>query len=365
MVVNQIRFCVLIASIYLFSSCQHHDRESFISNQFSDKQPIAEIINMPVHSDLEKHFTIDKKTKIHIYAVGELVYNLANSSRKYYLKGDDLELSFTSPPTSSNVINFKLSWNDGIDDKGSVYFKKDGLEFWGKQFADDRNSVYNIEIRIPWVSLGVKSPQDLGFDIAIGDNDDDYKQEGKIAWSKKADHASNFSSMGRITLSGNKNKGKELTSMKYTPIMDGLEDKLWANCPSSIINHVIMGIIRDQRDLSANVRSCWDSNYLYFYFKIQDSNRKPLRKDKADELQTFSDYGWIEDKSGNVMWEMHVNNSTHAGGAQKNQKIDTLFELGPGKYKLRYVSDESHSYKDWDDTQPTTSFYGIKIFKQQ
>ena len=50
-----------------------------------------------------------------------------------------------------------------------------------------------------------------------------------------------------------------------------------------------------------------------------------------------------------------------AGGAIKNRSCDTSILLKKGSYKLRYITDESHSPKSWDAPKPNSSFYGIKL----
>jgi hypothetical protein len=52
----------------------------------------------------------------------------------------------------------------------------------------------------------------------------------------------------------------------------------------------------------------------------------------------------------------------HAGGASKNQLINTNIELPQGNYRLRYKSDYAHSYNHWDALPPTLPFYGIALY---
>lgn len=77
------------------------------------------------------------------------------------------------------------------------------------------------------------------------------------------------------------------------------------------------------------------------------------------------DRGWIEDETGNTVWQMTNYHTRHAGGADKNRLVDTAIYLPKGKYALRYVTDESHSWDNWDDKAPETPFYGILIFKKE
>jgi hypothetical protein len=67
----------------------------------------------------------------------------------------------------------------------------------------------------------------------------------------------------------------------------------------------------------------------------------------------MADYGWIEEyKSGRKVWEMTPENSRHGGGAAKNRVFDGVVELPAGDYVVFYLSDDSHSYRDWNDAPP-------------
>ena len=76
------------------------------------------------------------------------------------------------------------------------------------------------------------------------------------------------------------------------------------------------------------------------------------------------DYGWIEDDKGSRVWEMKESKTTHAGGAGKNRKIDAQITLPAGNYKLRYKSDDSHSFDHWNSLPPDINFWGIAIYKK-
>jgi hypothetical protein len=68
---------------------------------------------------------------------------------------------------------------------------------------------------------------------------------------------------------------------------------------------------------------------------------------------TMYDYAWIEIAgSGRVVWEMTYRTSEHAGGADKNRLFDGTIRLPAGSYVLRYESDGSHSYEDWNSDPP-------------
>ncbi|HDS01603.1 MAG TPA: hypothetical protein ENO07_06245 [candidate division Zixibacteria bacterium] len=75
------------------------------------------------------------------------------------------------------------------------------------------------------------------------------------------------------------------------------------------------------------------------------------------------DYGWITDKnSGAVIWEMTYMKTEHAGGALKNRLYDGVIMLDKGTYEVYYVTDDSHSYAEWNDYAPPEPIdWGISL----
>lgn len=78
----------------------------------------------------------------------------------------------------------------------------------------------------------------------------------------------------------------------------------------------------------------------------------------------FVDYGWIENAStGKVVWEMTNRNTEHAGGASKNKHFDGLITLPKGYYIAHYSTDGSHSYRDWNASQPyEPRAWGLSVY---
>lgn len=77
------------------------------------------------------------------------------------------------------------------------------------------------------------------------------------------------------------------------------------------------------------------------------------------------DYGWIEEEpSGRVVWEMTYRTSDPAGGTRKNRAFDGVIQLRAGRYLLRYRSDGSHAYGDWNSAPPDDpEAWGITVFR--
>jgi hypothetical protein len=76
------------------------------------------------------------------------------------------------------------------------------------------------------------------------------------------------------------------------------------------------------------------------------------------------DYGWIEDADGQTVWKMKFDDTQDAGGSDKNRAFDGVITLPAGRYVLRYRSDNSHSYGDWNANPPDDpESWGIAVFR--
>ncbi|MEE9429908.1 MAG: SpoIIE family protein phosphatase [Melioribacteraceae bacterium] len=84
----------------------------------------------------------------------------------------------------------------------------------------------------------------------------------------------------------------------------------------------------------------------------------------SDDYRMY-DYGWIENSKNDTVWgHTQIYNSYHCGGALKNRLFFEFIDLKPGKYKLRYKSDDSHSFNNWNESSPKyPEFWGIKIIE--
>lgn len=77
----------------------------------------------------------------------------------------------------------------------------------------------------------------------------------------------------------------------------------------------------------------------------------------------LADYGWIVSAATHKrVWDMEQGNTRPAGGADKNVKYDGTVSFPAGQYILTYVSDDSHSFVDWNAPPPYDPFnYGITL----
>ena len=99
-------------------------------------------------------------------------------------------------------------------------------------------------------------------------------------------------------------------------------------------------------------------------FSLQAQTRlRVLAEGEGRDGQMF-DRGWIEDAGGRTVWEMKYDATDPAGGADKNRLFDGVITLPAGSYVLRFRSDASHSYNDWNDNPPDDpESWGIAVFR--
>jgi len=83
--------------------------------------------------------------------------------------------------------------------------------------------------------------------------------------------------------------------------------------------------------------------------------------------RSMYDYGWIENTAnGSVIWEMSYEMTFHAGGGRKNRMVNTTILLDKGSYLLHYVSDDSHSFGNWNvDPPDDPTMWGITLFMEE
>jgi len=77
------------------------------------------------------------------------------------------------------------------------------------------------------------------------------------------------------------------------------------------------------------------------------------------------DFGWLESDRGDTLWAMNdLHRTFHLSGATKNRIEAAVVNLKAGKYRLRYLSDDSHTYAKWNDISPADSlWWGANIFR--
>jgi hypothetical protein len=120
-----------------------------------------------------------------------------------------------------------------------------------------------------------------------------------------------------------------------------------------------------------------DTSVLAQLIEVRDDDqvRKRFTLDRETDIRIYSlgegtgrtlvDHGWIEDaKTGRRVWEMTYGMTEHAGGANKNRRFEGTIKLPPGEYVLRYETDGSHAFGDWNAAPPDDpEMWGITLYR--
>ncbi|MFZ0388902.1 MAG: hypothetical protein WAN36_00470 [Calditrichia bacterium] len=84
---------------------------------------------------------------------------------------------------------------------------------------------------------------------------------------------------------------------------------------------------------------------------------------EGDEGEMY-DYGWIENiDTGERVWSMTYDKTRAGGGAGKNRLVDQMITLPAGSYQVYFITDDSHSYPDWNSGHPyNPTAWGIAVY---
>ncbi|MGD9897768.1 MAG: hypothetical protein AB7T22_01450 [Calditrichaceae bacterium] len=118
-------------------------------------------------------------------------------------------------------------------------------------------------------------------------------------------------------------------------------------------------------NILAELTRIGDDEHVKKQFTLKKKTRVRIYAIGEGDWDEMYDYGWIEDvNTGNTVWKMRYRDTENAGGAKKNRKIDTVINLDSGTYRVHFSSDDSHSYYNWNATQPhDPTNWGITVFR--
>jgi hypothetical protein len=108
-----------------------------------------------------------------------------------------------------------------------------------------------------------------------------------------------------------------------------------------------------RRGVIAELVQIGDNEEERVSFKLQRESKVRVIALGEGTSGEMNDGAWIEDRNtGRTVWEQTYRATDHAGGAEKNRVFDGTIVLPAGEYYLRYDSDGSHSYEDWNADPP-------------
>lgn len=105
-----------------------------------------------------------------------------------------------------------------------------------------------------------------------------------------------------------------------------------------------------------------------------DTRSRAFALDRATDVRVYAlgegtgrlvDYGWITSATtGQKVWEMRYDDTVPAGGAAKNRLVDRVIRLDKGSYVVHYVTDDSHSFDEWNAPPPADAQrWGITVVR--
>lgn len=120
---------------------------------------------------------------------------------------------------------------------------------------------------------------------------------------------------------------------------------------------------KEDKNVLASVINVGNNKMVSARFNLKERKRVSIYAIGEGRRGQMYDYGWIEDlHSGRTIWEMSYRITEHAGGAKKNRMFDGTIVLEPGEYEVIYETDGSHSFNDWNESQPYDPFnWGITV----
>ncbi len=122
---------------------------------------------------------------------------------------------------------------------------------------------------------------------------------------------------------------------------------------------------RDNDAVVARIVGVRDDEFHEQWFTLEQDAEVRVYAIGEGGASGMSDYAWIEDAGGRVVWRMAYSDTDHAGGAQKNRVFDGILRISAGEYRLVYQSDDSHSFGDWNAAAPEDPYsYGVTIFRR-
>ncbi len=96
-----------------------------------------------------------------------------------------------------------------------------------------------------------------------------------------------------------------------------------------------------------------DSDFLEKGFSVDKNIKVKIYCNGEGQDSRMFDFGWItNDKSAKQVWEMRYDNTSYGGGAEKNRIYAGIITLPAGDYIATYVTDDSHSFNEWNMQPP-------------
>ena len=336
-----------------------------IYSKYINEAPIGQIDYISDNLNTSEPFHIEKDTTVQIFAGGQAVRCDIAEEDSY--KSDNIQIFLNTTPDNSNRITeknqlFQFSYRynkiagSSSENPATKWLKETNIKY---AFSDPSDTSYTLEVCIPWNEIKGAVPhvgKAMGANIFIGDSDlDENVRKSLLSWSVEKDEGWNDARrFGTLALVNRAlpDDWKVINSQRIwqSPVIDGIEDKLWDRAGYSTIEHVYQGSVTNAEKKS-KYKTLWDNKNLYFLFQIIDDFKNITGLMMQDKC-------WIENKNGEIVWKLQPDTTQNLSSFGVQRKM----RLKAGDYFLRYTSDKRHSFEGWYVAPPVNGVYGIQIY---
>ena len=121
----------------------------------------------------------------------------------------------------------------------------------------------------------------------------------------------------------------------------------------------------DNLPIVASIDNPGNNRYEMIEFTLEQDRILRLYAIGEGTRVGIRDFGGIENAhTGQLVWVMHHLSTVHAGGAEKNRKVDRLLPLPVGVYRLHFKTDHAHSFNSRNDSLSDQNWWGIRLYDE-
>jgi hypothetical protein len=115
----------------------------------------------------------------------------------------------------------------------------------------------------------------------------------------------------------------------------------------------------------AAIEQAGDKAYSIVEFNLERDTPVQIYAVGERYVLEMVDFGGIEDLgTGELIWYMTPEQTSHAGGGAGNRRAVTAMNLKAGAYRLHYRTDGGHSAARWAFFPPDDRFWGIVVYNE-
>ena len=149
----------------------------------------------------------------------------------------------------------------------------------------------------------------------------------------------------------------------YDPLNWGLNISLENESDKQFVKLTEMQEITDKNKI-IDITEMRDNDYVSKGFTLKkplDLHIYAIGEGRSGDMYDFARI--VNATTRKEVWRMDYHDTESAGGAEKNRMIDEVVHFKPGNYIVYFLTDDSHSYKDWNSAPPyDQKHWGITIF---